>query len=55
MTATETAKGAKKYTVAKAFTDKAGKQWQQGQDYSGSDPSEVQQQVNQGNLTEKQG
>lgn len=42
---------AKKYKVTRTFTDKAGKTWQEGQDYSG-DETEARNQANQGNLEE---
>jgi hypothetical protein len=43
----------KHYTVAKQFTDKSGKSWQQGQQYQGPE-SEAQEHLAQGNIQEQQ-
>jgi hypothetical protein len=44
---------AKQYVVARQFTDKNGKSWQQGQQYQGPE-NEAQEQLAQGNIHEQQ-
>jgi len=44
--------GAKQYTVVRQFTDKAGKPWQQGQQYQGPE-NEAQEHLAQGNIREQ--
>jgi hypothetical protein len=42
----------KQYVVAKQFTDKSGKSWQQGQQYQGPE-NEAQEHLAQGNIQEQ--
>jgi hypothetical protein len=42
----------KHYTVARQFTDKNGKTWQQGQQYQGPE-TEAQEHLAQGNIQEQ--
>lgn len=42
----------KRYTVAKSFTDKNGRTWSQGQEWTG-DQAEAVEQTQQGNLKEE--
>jgi hypothetical protein len=44
----------KQYVVAKQFTDKNGKAWQQGQQYQAPE-NEAQEQLAQGNIQEQAG
>jgi hypothetical protein len=44
--------GKKQYVVARQFTDKSGKAWQQGQQYQGPE-TEAQEQLAQGNIQEQ--
>jgi hypothetical protein len=45
--------GKKQYVVARQFTDKNGKAWQQGEQYQGPE-TEAQEQLAQGNIQEQQ-
>jgi hypothetical protein len=45
---------AKRYLVAKQFTDKNGKSWQPGQQYQGPE-NDAQEQLAQGNIQESTG
>jgi hypothetical protein len=42
----------KKYKVTKQFTDKAGKTWKPGDNYTPANDAEAQSQVSQGNVSE---